>query len=108
MSPSNILFKLARAHPYQTILHALNGAIFLEPRVFTVPTFRALGFEQRGPRKDSTASTWMRIKDTSSTQNIYSTLQSGAMGGKGVNSVDTAVRAGAIILSVAVWRRGRR
>lgn len=51
MQAPHTLLSLIRTHPYQTALHTINGAIFLEPRIATVPTFWALGFGRRGPQK---------------------------------------------------------
>lgn len=50
----------------------------------------------------------MRARDRSSTHTVYSTIQSAAMGGHGVDIVGVAVRATTAVLSVALWRRGRR
>jgi len=36
-------------HPYQTMLHIVNGVILVTPAAATVPVFNMLGFTVLGP-----------------------------------------------------------
>ncbi|EUC38320.1 hypothetical protein COCVIDRAFT_86794 [Bipolaris victoriae FI3] len=107
MSPTNTLLNLICAHPYQTIVHAANGAILLEPRIFTVPTLWALGFEQRGPRRGSLAASTMSYFGYVPAGGVYALAQSAAMGGYGAGLAAGAAQAGAVVSSGLTWFMGR-
>ncbi|RDW70986.1 hypothetical protein BP6252_07549 [Coleophoma cylindrospora] len=89
-------------NPGQTALLVSNGILFFTPAALTGPLLATMGFGASGPLAGSVAASLQSMLGNVGAHSVFAYLQSAAMGGYGVASVNGIVQACAIISEGAV------
>ncbi|OBT89854.1 hypothetical protein VE02_00813 [Pseudogymnoascus sp. 03VT05] len=92
-----VVLEWTAAHPGQTALLVVNGALFFTPAALTGPLLTSMGFGATGPVASSVAASLQSMLGNVGAGSVFAYLQSAAMGGYGAVVVNGATQACAVI-----------